>query len=563
MKHILISLKYWEYSALKFILLSVLCWLTCSCASQEYYKQEGYIDHSLCVNAHLGYSGYDFEYRKEVSKALGDLKAGMVRDYIFVNSSDFFADTLLNAKMDPRSNRAYVIDNVLYHLQKNAPGIQVLGVLHDMKWEIDKNVPFTRFYELVKKAVKRYDGKSRFTPTDSKEEMSYEIKYWEICNEFDMHIYGKYPFETAKKTFELLKNSYLAIKTANPDAVVVFPGIANTKSSFVNDMLEFQDADGKRIWDYFDVFNFHVYPQMAEDLPYYIGIIKNYQKKYGWDKPIWLTEVGWSELLKSEDEVAALLPKMYLTALACGVERVFQFQFRRFDYSLGTDASFGLIRSSLDGTYISLKSGGEPLSLGTAYNHILIRDSLYSFTPSKYYHKDVGKSIFNKLRRSGLSIQGNDYIINKVAIIHNNRETIIFNKEESKDINLSASLFSELTFDDKISISFKQYKKKLGWKNADKTLSYYSMKQLINLLPDGSTIPTLKVQNGVYEAKWAVREKKYTAIWCKNERDLSLNGTGKIKIQNYLGKKMKSSSSKVKINNKVLYFEGDYNYILQ
>ena len=103
----------------------------------------------------------------------------------------------------------------------------------------------------------------------------------------------------------------------------------------------------------------------------------------------------------------------------------------------------------------------------------------------------------------------------------------------------------------------------MGWKKADKTLSYYSMNQLINLLPDGATFPTLKIQNGVYEAKWAIGKKKYSALWSKNEQDLHLNAIGKIKIQDYLGKKMKSSSSKVKINNKVLYFEGDYNYILQ
>lgn len=71
------------------------------------------------------------------------------------------------------------------------------------------------------------------------------------------------------------------------------------------------------------------------------------------------------------------------------------------------------------------------------------------------------------------------------------------------------------------------------------------------------------IQNGVYEAKWAIGKKKYSALWSKNEQDLHLNAIGKIKIQDYLGKKMKSSSSKVKINNKVLYFEGDYNYILQ
>lgn len=558
-----INQKYLEYNLLRcIIILFGGCYL-CSCASQEIYNSKGLIDHSLCVNSHLGYSGYDFDYRSEICKELGVLNVGMVRDYVFINSADLFSDSLLLSKINPRLNRTYIIDNVLYHLQKNAPKTHVLGVLHDMKWEIDKDIPFNQFYDLIKKAVKRYNGSTLFRPTDSQKEMSYEIKYWELCNEFDANIYGRPPFDTIDKTFELLKQSYLAIKDANPNAIVLFPGIANAKNRFLKDIMDYQDSDGKRIWDYFDIYNFHVYPNKAEDLIYYINIVKEYQKKYGWDKPVWLTEVGWSEQLNSESEVAEQLPKMYMVSFACGVEKVFQFQFRSFDYNLGWSASFGLIRSSVDGSYMSLTSGGEPLSLGTAYQHILLRDSIYTISSNVSGHKEVWNNIYKKLKKAGLTISGNNYIINKISIISGGIEKSIVFNNESGVIHLPYSEFANMSFNDTIAIYLKSYKNCSQWKKTDKKLSYYSVKHLIELMPNGATMPSLKVNDGLYEAKWQVGNNQITALWSEKERTIEIVQNKKVKITDCYGRKMKINSSMLQLNQSVIYFEGNLKYIVK
>lgn len=538
--------------------------LFCSCVSAQYYRSDGLVEHIVNTNTHLGYLGYDYNYRKEICKSIGKLNIGMVRDYVFVNSTNTF-----NAIQDNRNDRAIVFNNVVYNIKRFAPNTQVLGVLHDLRWEIDKDVPLSTYYNLVRKAVKTYDGKTKFIPSDSGKEMSFKIDFWEICNEFDQYIYGAPPFDSVEKTFEFIKNTYQVIKEANPDAQVVFPGVANIQSKFIMDIFEYTAPDGKRIWDYFDVFNFHIYPSTPEEIISIIEIVQGYKKRYGWDKLIWLTESGWSEFYEKEEDVAKKLPKLYLLALSCGVDKVFQFQYRRFDYECGVDALFGIIRSSMNASYISLLSGEEPLSRGTGYNHILIKDDTLSI--SLVYHKNIkaAKDVLAKLKKNGLTIVGNDYSVNKISLVHRDglktlEEKLIFDSLSNGKIVISPLSFNDCTIHDVIKISFKNFKRNPTWKQEDRTASYYSLKELIKRLPKGSSGLSLSVFNKTYVCRWFTPQAKpIMSMWSLDKGHAKFKSNKTINAFDYKGNKVKIPLNGITLGEDLIYINGNYEFDIQ
>ena len=535
-----------------------------SCTATEQVKADTVLDHSICTNTHMGYQYYDYDYREEMCKSIGEMKVGMIRDYVFNNSLNPFDPINGN----PETGRAYVFNNVLYNLRKYAPHTQVLGILHDRRWAVDKDVPISKFLELVKKAVKTYNGETKFVPTDYGKEISFEIKYWEICNEMDWGVYGIPPFDTAEKTFHLIKSTYYAIKEANPNAVVVFPGVAYINGKFLKDMLDYSDADGKRIWDFFDVFNFHSYPSTAEDLLPAIKTVNDYKAKYGWDKPVWLTEVGWSELYRTEDDVALNYPKAYLLAFAYGIEKVFMFQHRRFDYNCTSDASLGIIRSSMDATYISLLSGGKPFSRGTAFEHILINKNSLD-VPLMNPNKDWANYLLSKLKKDGLEIKGNDYIIEKVTVLHvdrdaKNKERVLYGEETSHTVVIPPSAFENCDINDTIKIYFKGYKKDIKWKSTDKTKSYFAMKELMQHLSDGSSDFSVEIGDDVYVCRWLDDKRKpQMAVWSTMDKHVKFDSSKRIKGTNYMGDKVYIPANGIGLNEGVIYISGNYNYEIQ
>ena len=544
----------------KTIVLLCIIWIipSCliSCTATERVMADTVLDHSICTNTHMGYQYYDYDYREEMCKSIGEMNIGMVRDYVYNNSKNSFLD------------RTTVFNNIIYNLHKYAPNTQVLGVLHDRRWTADKDVPISQFLDLVKRAVKTYNGETKFVPTDYGKEMSFEIKYWEICNEMDWGVYDIPPFDTAEKAFHLIKSTYHAIKETNPNAVVVFPGVAYINGKFLKDMFEYSDEDGKRIWDFFDVFNFHHYPSAAEDLISAIKVVNDYKAKYGWNKPVWLTEVGWSELYRTEDDVALNYPKAYLLAFANGIEKVFMFQHRRFDYNCTSDASLGILRSSMDATYISLLSGGKPFSRGTAFENILINRNRLD-VPLMNPNKDWAKYLLGKLKRSGLEIKGNDYVIEKVSLKNTTRdvnrvEQTLWGDETDQKITIPPTSFKNCDIDDTIKIYFKEYKKDIKWNKEDRTKSYYAMKELMRHLPDGSFGFSMEIENGVYVCRWMDNKRKpQMAIWSTKQKRIKLDTPKKLKGTNHMGEKVKIHSARIDLNESIIYISGNYNYEIQ
>jgi len=127
------------------------------------------------------------------------------------------------------------------------------------------------------------------------------VLYWEFFNEPDRFNYWG---QSGKEFADMLKVAYPALKAANPNAQLVFPGIAYDwfedqngpfTRSFLPDVLD--NGGG----DYFDVMNFHSYPLFYPNWTTNKGpgllekgqYIQNILESYNLTKPIVVTETGW------------------------------------------------------------------------------------------------------------------------------------------------------------------------------------------------------------------------------------------------------------------------------
>ncbi|GAB4278963.1 MAG: hypothetical protein Kow0080_30950 [Candidatus Promineifilaceae bacterium] len=188
-----------------------------------------------------------------------------------------------------------------------------------------KSANLNDFAEFVQATVERYDGDG-FNDAPGQP----IIKHWELINEPDgtPNRWGFYGAEYA----QMLKVAYPAIKAADPNAQVLFGGIAYDSfienggpfnKSFLDDVLA---AGGG---DYFDVMNFHMYPLFApywgEDmtgLPGKTDAIRAKLAEYGLEKPIVVTEAGWHNSTNIEpvstgdDEQIALLVQLVTHSFA-------------------------------------------------------------------------------------------------------------------------------------------------------------------------------------------------------------------------------------------------------
>ena len=150
-----------------------------------------------------------------------------------------------------------------------------------------------KFAMYVRKCVERYKDR---------------IRAWEIYNEPNLKSFWgdkPDPVEYAK----LLENSYKIVKSVNPDLKVLYAGVSGVPLEYIEK--SFKAGAAK----HFDIMNIHPYQhsnperKLAEE----ISDLKELMKKYGIsDKPIWITEVGYS----SAPECGAICAEAFEAALA-------------------------------------------------------------------------------------------------------------------------------------------------------------------------------------------------------------------------------------------------------
>ncbi len=104
---------------------------------------------------------------------------------------------------------------------------------------------------------------------------------------------------TDEEFAQLMKVGYLAIKKANPNALVSFPGtsywidVNNNRPQYYERILSIMARDPSAAANnyYHDVVSLNLY-RAPDDVYRVHGVFKAVQKKYGLDKPIWLTETN-------------------------------------------------------------------------------------------------------------------------------------------------------------------------------------------------------------------------------------------------------------------------------
>ncbi len=237
-------------------------------------------------------------------------------------------------------------DQFVKILNKNK--IEVLGIFGYCadwaspcnKWNVlgDNHEHFLNY---VRKTVKHYKGK---------------VKYWEIWNEPDSHIYWE-DQDGLKNYCVLLGRVYKAIKEECPECYVLNGGLANGISS-VNKIYD----NGAK--DFFDIFNIHVFnnPKDPNAVKKTVALIKmayKIMKRSGdANKKIWVTETGcpgasvedkidnwWMGANPDEKEQAKYLNKVYEELLKIdNVEKVFWAFWRDTQHWGNGIDRFGIIR---------------------------------------------------------------------------------------------------------------------------------------------------------------------------------------------------------------------------
>ena len=192
------------------------------------------------------------------------------------------------------------------------------------------------FTEFVTALVERYDGDGIDDAPCSP-----VVKYWEFYNEPDRaarQATGYYRNSWGEEPgayVDMLKAAYPAVKRANPRAKVVFGGIAyewfvGSGGQFIENFTDQVLKKGGA--PYFDIMNFHVYPefwrQHATQPP---GLLEKTVKirqilqRNGVNKPIFITETGATSnsaasLRMSDEEQARHVPQLFAQAWAADVD---------------------------------------------------------------------------------------------------------------------------------------------------------------------------------------------------------------------------------------------------
>jgi hypothetical protein len=164
------------------------------------------------------------------------------------------------------------------------------------------------------------------------------IRYWEIWNEPNIFFWSG-PKELYA---ELLTQAYDAIKSADPDAVVLGCSTAGVDTGFIRKVMGW---GGK-----FDALTIHPYRGVMNDLGFMQELMDVRDLVNGRD--VWLTEIGFpSQLIDgwSERRQASLAARVYLCTAASGAGRsVSWYDFRNDgNDAFYNEANFGLVRSDL------------------------------------------------------------------------------------------------------------------------------------------------------------------------------------------------------------------------
>ena len=200
-----------------------------------------------------------------------------------------------------------------------------------------------------KKFWEDLDGYSRYVDYISNRYNGH-ILNWEVINEVDLTLKTD---SSAFKYSQLLKRIYPIFKKDGRQNNVLISGLADVCSPFLDSLCQYE------VYKYFDIMNFHTYDR-PENFIKHFNVLRNMMDKYGWEKEVWLGECGmhtapdtlkndiWNDKEWLIQEQARRLPRIYLTAFAYGINKVFWYEIRSEEIdSYYSEHHFGLLHADL------------------------------------------------------------------------------------------------------------------------------------------------------------------------------------------------------------------------
>lgn len=211
-------------------------------------------------------------------------------------------DSVEPVNVNPEAYNWSTVDKILAAARQDMGALNLIVTIEDApSWAAnDSDTPIypdqlPEFVEFVSAFVERFDGDGIDDAPESP-----IVLHWEFYNEPDANYrWGDYGDEYA----QMLAAVYSAVKEANPDAQVVFGGLAydwfeDQNGPFVREFLDDVLTGGGG--QFFDVMNFHYFPSFSINwatqgtgLLEKAEFIRSKLASYGLNKPIILTESGW------------------------------------------------------------------------------------------------------------------------------------------------------------------------------------------------------------------------------------------------------------------------------
>lgn len=158
------------------------------------------------------------------------------------------------------------------------------------------------------------------------------IRCWEVWNEPNIPTFWSPP--DVRDYAKLLKATYTAAKAADPGCVIVAGSTSGPDLRFIKGIAD------NGAWDSCDAISIHPYSMAggpgSQRLGEILEMTEDCIAATGKDKPIWITEMGWTSDSPAQDiQQAAYLTQSYVTAAVHGVERLFWFKVRDFSEKWG------------------------------------------------------------------------------------------------------------------------------------------------------------------------------------------------------------------------------------
>lgn len=286
------------------VVIVIFCMIlnvSCIAENHEYlplFKCTDRLDnpYGLCSHINTVGKGYEFDTREQELTMINKVGAQWIRTgfnwWSFIDSN---SNTLNFSHYDK------VMTPVITHRKS------MLGILMNL----DDPQKINKWKEYLSQLVHHYRE---------------DINYWEMINEADF-IHKRVPSYRSIDYAKLYKVGYEVVKNTNPKAKVLFSGLADANSLFLDSIIQ-QGSE-----DFFDIMNIHHYANKKaepESFITYYTQLKSKFVKLKIDKHVWITETGCTTANNwaTEETQMLRLPRIFLISFALGIDKVFWYKTR-------------------------------------------------------------------------------------------------------------------------------------------------------------------------------------------------------------------------------------------